>query len=286
MRSRALVPWLWLLPAGCLLVPFFVLPLAVTFRNSFWRDDDSGVAVPAFTFANYARVLGDPYYLQVFGNTLWIALLIAALALAIAFPFAWLLARLTGRAQALVFWVVYLPLYVSVVMRAFGWIVILADSGVVNQALLAMGLIRQPIRILFEVEGMVIGMLHRYLPLMIVPLVTALRKLDPSLLRASANLGAGHWYTWRRVVVPAALPGIVAGTQLVFSGVLSDYVTPSLMGASGYQLVAPAIYYEAATNSAWALAGAMATLTLALVSLLLVVANALLRRFAPWAATL
>ena len=173
----------------------------------------------------------------------------------------------------LLFWAIYLPLYVSVIMRVFGWMVITADSGMINTALLALRIVDQPVRMLYEVEGMTLGILHRYLPLMIVPLVAALQKLDDELLKASANLGAGRWYTWRRVVLPMSLPGVVAGIQLVFAGVLSDYVLPSLMGTTRFPMVAPAIFYEAATNGSWATAGAMGTLVLAAVALFLFCAN-------------
>ncbi|MEJ0070681.1 MAG: ABC transporter permease [Pseudomonadota bacterium] len=286
VRLRAYAPWLWLMPAGALIIPFFVIPLAVIVRNSVYRDDPSSFLVPDATFDNYRKVLSDPYYLDVFIHTLTIAAIVATIALVMAYPFAQLMARVSGRARALLLWAVFLPLYVSIIMRVFGWIVIIADSGLINQILLGLNLIEQPLHILYEVEGMVLGILHRYLPLMIVPLVTALRKLDVSLLKASANLGANGWFTWRRIVLPVSLPGAVAGVQLVFAGVLSDYVIPSLMGSTRYQLVAPALYYEAVTNGSWALAGAMATVVLATVALFLVVASLVMRRIAPWAGSL
>jgi putative spermidine/putrescine transport system permease protein len=286
MRSRAYAPWLWLLPAGALIIPFFLLPLGVVARNSVYRDDPMRFVIPDFTLANYVRVLSDQYYLQVFGNTLLIAAIVSLIALVVAYPFAQLLARVAGRSRVLLFWAIYLPLYVSVIMRVFGWMVITADSGMINTALLALRVVDQPVRMLYEVEGMTLGILHRYLPLMIVPLVAALQKLDDELLKASANLGAGRWYTWRRVVLPLSLPGVIAGTQLVFAGVLSDYVLPSLMGTTRFPMVAPAIFYEAATNGSWATAGAMGTLVLVVVALFLVAANRALKRFAPWASTL
>src|SRR5260221_10293712 len=286
MRTRPYVPWLWLLPAGALIIPFFALPIALVLRNSVWRDDATSLLVPDFTFVNYAKVLSDAYYLKVFLNTVCMAAAVSLVALVIAFPFAQLIARSAGRSRMLLLWVVYLPLYVSVIMRVFGWIVITADSGLINNVLVGIGLVDKPVRILYEVEGMALGILHRYLPLMILPLVNALQKVDPALLKASANLGAGRWRTWRRVVFPLALPGAVAGTQLVVAGVLSDYVLPSLMGATSFPMVAPTIYQEAATNAAWALSGAMATIVLAAVALFLVSANLALRRFAPWASTL
>ena len=170
-------------------------------------------------------------------------------------------------------------------MRAFGWTIILADSGLVNEALLHLGLIHEPIRMLFEVEGMVIGIIHRYLPLMLIPLIAALQKIDLDLEKASANLGASRAMTCMRVTLPLSLPGIVGGSQLVFAGVLSDYAMPALMGSTRFQLAAPAIITKR-SPTAVALAGAMATLVLGIVALFLFIMNMMLKRAAPWASTL
>jgi len=265
------------------MIPFFIIPIMIICRNSVYRDDPMGLLVPGFTMMNYVKVLSDPYYLVTFGNTLGAAVIVTLITLVISYPFAWLMARSTGSSRGVLLWVVYLPIYVSVIMRVFGWMVITADSGMINQALLKLGLISQPVHIINEISGMTIGMVHRYLPLMILPVLTALQKVDDSVLRASANLGGNRWFTWWRVVMPISLPGAVAGVQLVFAGVLSDYVIPSLMGTTKFQLLAPAIYYEATTNAAWALSGAMATLVIGVVALFLVVANLILKRVAPWA---
>jgi ABC-type spermidine/putrescine transport system permease subunit I len=286
MRRSAYAPWLWLLPAGALLIPFFLLPLAIVIRNSVYFDDPQGLTVPAFTAANYLKVLTDPYYVTVFVNTLSVAAITTIVSLIVAFPFAQFVARASGTTRNLLLWCVYVPLYVSVIMRAFGWTIILADSGLINHLLLRLGLIDAPLRMLFEASGMTIGMIHRYLPLMIIPLFTALQKIDSSLLKASGNLGASRSRTFLRVTLPMSLPGLVAGSQLVFAGVLSDYAMPALMGSTKFQLIAPAIYYEAITNSSWALAGAMATLVLGIVALFLILANVMLKRLAPWALTL
>ncbi len=285
MRLSRYAPWLWLFPAGALLIPFFLIPLCVVVRDSFYREDPTRFLIPDFTFASYARVLADRYYLTVFGNTLLIALIISVIALIIAVPFAQYVARSTGKQRGLLLWVIYLPLYVSVIMRAFGWMVITADSGLINSTLMYLGLIGQPIKLLYEVEGMTLAMLHRYLPLMIIPIVTTLQKLDRDLLKASANLGGSRWYGWRRIVLPMAIPGMVAGTQLVFAGVLSDYVLPSLTGTTRFPMVAPVIFYEAATNGAWATASAMGTLVLVVVALFLIISSLAVRRLMPWQRT-
>jgi ABC-type spermidine/putrescine transport system permease subunit I len=282
LRAR-MAPWMWLAPAGALMIPFFIIPILITARNSFYIDDPMGFLKPGFTFASYAKVLTDYYYLTVFGNTLMAAAGVTVIVLVVSYPFAWLLARSTGSSRGFLLWVVYLPIYVSVIMRVFGWMVITADSGMLNQIMMKIGLTDHPIRIINEVSGMTLGMIHRYLPLMILPLMTSLQKVDDSILRASANLGGGQWFTWWRVVMPISLPGAVAGTQLVFAGVLSDYVIPTLMGTTKFQLLAPAIYYEATTNAAWALSGAMATIVIVAVASFLIIANAVLKRIAPWA---
>ena len=197
VRRPAWLPWLWLLPAGAILLPFFLLPLAAVLRDSVYRDTPDGVTVPAFTGANYAHVLTDPYYLTVFGNTLIVAAIVTALSLLIAYPFAQLIVRVSPRARILLLWCVYLPLYVSVIMRAFGWMVVTADSGLINQVLLATGLADRPVRILYEASGMTLGMLHRYLPLMIIPLVSALQKIDGALRARLAQ-------PWRQPLVHLA----------------------------------------------------------------------------------
>lgn len=286
MRSRPLTPWIWLFPAGALLIPFFVLPLAIVVRNSIYRDDPMGFLVADFTIANYIRAVTDPYYVGIFSNTLIVAGIVTLAALLIAYPFAYLVVRASGASRSVLIWCIYVPLYVSVIMRAFGWTIILSDSGLINEGLLAIGAIRQPIRLLYEAEGMTLVMLHRYLPLMIIPLVASLQKVNFNLIKASRNLGASRLHTIWRVTLPLSLPGIVGGSQLVFAGVLSDYAMPALMGSTKFQLLAPAIYYEAVTNSSWGLAGAIATLVLVIVALFLFVMNALLKRFAPWAPAL
>lgn len=286
MRQRPYTPWLWLFPAGALLIPFFILPLGIVVRNSIYRDDPMGFLVADFTGANYLRAISDPYYLDIFSNTLIVAAIVTLAALVIAYPFAYLVVRTSGASRSLLIWCIYVPLYVSVIMRAFGWTIILSDSGLINEGLIAIHAIEQPIRLLYEAEGMTLVMLHRYLPLMIIPLVAALQKVDVSLIKASRNLGASRARTLWRVTFPLSLPGIVGGSQLVFAGVLSDYAMPALMGSTKFQLLAPAIYYEAVTNSSWGLAGAMATLVLVIVALFLLVMNSLLKRLAPWAPAL
>ncbi len=275
--------WLLLVPVLTILVPLFLFPLAVLLRNSLNWDDPSAIMVADFTFRNYARILTDGYYASLFGNSMLVAMGVAVITLVIGYPFAYYLVRWAGERRNLLLWIIYTPLIVSVITRVFGWMIITADSGLINTVLMAIGVTEGPVHILFEVSGMVIGMVHRYLPLMILPLANSIAKIDLRILLASTSLGAGSAATFARVIVPLSLPGIFAGLQLVIAVVLSDFVLPTLLGTTRFRMLAPAIYDEAIANVRWANSAAMAILMVALVVVVLLSMNLVLRRAAPWA---
>jgi len=283
---QGLPPWLLLLPALTVLIPFFLLPLASLLRNSFNRDDPTALMVADFTWRNYVRVLTDTLYLTSFGNSLAMAAAIAATTLVLGYPFAYFLVQRAGPWGPVLRWLVYTPLIVSVIVRVFGWIVITADSGLINTTLLALRLVDEPFKILFNVGGVFIGMCHRYFPLAVLPIASAIAKIDPALLAASFGLGAGPTRTFLQVALPLSLPGVVAGGQLVFAAVLSDFVMPLLLGSTRFRMIAPAIFEEAIGNVSWASAAAMAIVMLVMTALLLLVTSWTFRRLAPWARTL
>jgi ABC-type spermidine/putrescine transport system permease subunit I len=281
--SPRLLAWLWLVPAIGLLAPFFLFPLALLLRYSFNHDSASGVYEAAFSFENYLRVVGDPYYAGVFANSLGVALMVAAITLALGYPFAYFIVRWSRRTRLALLWAVYTPLIVSVIVRVYGWTVITADSGLINSLAVALGLIREPWHILYEVPGMTLGLVHRYLPLVILPLVNALARIDPELLSASQSLGATPRRGFWTVTVPLSLTGVIAGFQLVLANVLSDFVLPTLMGSTRFQMIAPAIYTEAMGQVRWSMAAAMAVTVLVIVGVVFGITGMLVRRFAPWA---
>ena len=275
-------PYLLVLPVLLVVVPFFLMPLAVLLRNSFSRDDPRLLLVPDATPDNYLKIIGDGYYAGIFVNSLGTAFLIAAITLVLAYPLAWYMVQQSGRKLSILMWCIYVPLIVSVITRVYGWMVITADSGVINSLLQWAGITEGPVRILFDRRGMMIGMVHRYLPLMILPLYSALDRLDRRVLSASSTLGATGPQTFLRVILPLSLPGIFVGIQLTVAVVLSDYVLPLLLGSTRFPMVAPAIYDEAISMVRWASAAAMAVLTIAAVALVILSTNLLLRWLAPW----
>jgi len=282
--KRAL-PWLLLCPAFSILVPFFLFPILIMFRNSLSRDDPAtGLLVPDLSLANYLRIVTDWFYGAVFVNSLVVAVGVSLITFVIGYPFAYFLARLAGRRwMPILLWIVYVPILVSVITRVFGWIVITADSGLINTVLLKLSLVQKPLHILFEVSGMMIGMVHRYLPLMILPLANSIAKIDSRTLSASISLGASRTDTFFRIVLPLSLPGIVAGMQITSAVVLSDYVLPTLLGTTRFRLIAPAVFDEAIGSVRWALAASLAILMLVIVALMMTILNLSIRRLAPWA---
>jgi putative spermidine/putrescine transport system permease protein len=284
--SAAWLPLLWLSPAALVLIPFFFLPLVLLVRNSLNRDDPIALMVPGMTLENYTKALGDPFYLQLFANTIGAALFVAIAATLIAYPFSFFIARYARRSIGLVIWAVYMPLFVSVIVRVFGWMIVLADSGLLNNTLLRLDIVQAPLRLLFEVDGMLIGMVHRYLPLAILPLFNAMKKIPDELHRASANLGAGPFTVIRDVVLPLSIPGMAISLQLTFAGALSDFVLPQVLGSSRFRMLAPAIYTEATTNLSMSMAAALAVLMLVFIIALIAATGVLLRRLAPWASSL
>lgn len=288
-RGRTLLPRepiLLLLPVGFLLLPFFAFPLAILLRNSFFRDVDAGLMAPDFNIGNYAKVLSDPFYLSCYLNTFGTALVVAALTLVLGYPFAYYLVRFARRSRIFLIWLIFTPLTVSIIARTFGWIVITGDAGLLNSVLIALGATDQPLRILFEVQGMTIGMLHRYLPLMVLPIVSSLMKVDGNLYRAGRALGASGSHIFWTVTVPLSLPGIVAGTQLVLAAVLSDFVLPTLLGTTKFRMLAPTIYEEAVGRFTWANASAMTMIMVILMFVILLAVALCMRRYAPWSRAL
>lgn len=285
-RGGHQTPYLMAIPSLVVLLPFFAVPILVLGRNSLNRDTATGLMASDLSAQNYVRLVTDPFYLKILANTFVIAMSVTAVALAIGFPFAYYLVRYAGRVTPFLRWALYTPLVVSVIVMVYGWMILTSDTGLINSALMAVGIVERPLRILFDPSGVFIGLLHRYLPLMVFPVANSLLKIAPGLLAASASLGGCKARTFWRVTVPLTLPGVVAGVQLVFAAVLSDFVIPMLLGDARFRLMAPAIYDEAMSNLRWALAGAMSMAMLGVIGLLLLISSILVRRAAPWARSL
>ena len=246
------------LPLAAFFLVFFIAPLLLLVVMSLFTDPTmSRVGID-----QYVRFLLDPFSLGVLGATLWLGVKVTALTLVLGMSLALLYARVPGWAQGLITLVVLLPLLTSVVVRTFAWIVILGRQGIVNAALLDLGLIDAPLRLLYTDLGVVLALTQVQMPLMVLPLVTALARIDPNLADASSALGAGAWRTFSRVTLPLALPGIVAGCLLTYAAAITAFITQSLIGGGQMLFMPMYLYQQASTLNNWPFAAAISIIFL------------------------
>lgn len=222
LLSQRLTPILLVAPLALYMVAFYVLPLLSMLARS--------VTDPTWTLANYRRLAGDAVFLEVFWTTLRTALVVTLCTLLLGYPVALALTRLRHGAATFVLIVVLLPFWTSVLVRSYAWMVLLGRKGLVNEALIAAGLIDAPLKLLNTPFAVHIAMIHILLPYMILPIASVLRQIDGALLRAAAGLGAPPWHVFLRVTLPLSMPGIAAGVLLVFVLSLGFYITPALVG--------------------------------------------------------
>jgi putative spermidine/putrescine transport system permease protein len=226
----------WLVvPALAVVVVFFVLPYANLLLMSFFAPARTRPYDPVLTLGNYAAALGDTFQWWILWRTLKLGFLTALFTLLLGYPLAWNLARATGRLKALLLVLLLSPLLVGVVIRSFGWMVLLADNGLVNSLLKASSLAPDGIKLMYNELGVLVGTVHIYLPFMVLSISGTLQTIAPDLELAARSLGASPLTAFRRVVWPLSLPGVFAGCLLVFVLAVSSYVIPVLLG--GFKVI-------------------------------------------------
>ncbi len=256
-------PVLWLMaPLVLLLGLWFLLPVVLLLSNSLHVVVIGQPSPPVLTFANYARFLADPFYLRYLGATLVLGAFVTLLATLVGYPVAYGLARSRHRWKTPLRLLVVAPLLVSVVIRTYGWIVLLANNGAVNNALVGLHLIRQPIKFMFTYTGVTIGLVHFALPVAILSLVGVIEGIDTSLEDAARGLGASASRAFFRITLPLSLPGIAAGSMLVFSLTVAAFVQPALMGGPSVTVLSTLIYEQMTVTLDWGFGAAVATILL------------------------
>lgn len=252
-----------LAPTAGVLATLFLIPLAILFGYALLTRGAYGGAFPPWTFENWQR-LADPLYLGILGRSVVVALVSTAICLVLGFPLALFIAR-AGRRKNLYLYLVILPFWTSFLVRTYAWMFLLRDTGLINEALLALGLIEEPLPLLYNYGAVILGLVYGYLPFMVLPLYATLERLDPALLEASADLGARPWQTLRRVVAPLSMPGIRAGSLLVFIPSLGAYLTPDLLGGGKTILVGTLIQNQFTNARDWPFGAALSLGVMAVV---------------------
>ncbi|QCA06847.1 ABC transporter permease [Pantoea vagans] len=271
IATRNLFPWLLLTPSLLFLMLFLLVPLLLLFDQSLTNVDGLLNPLPGYSLAQYITVFTEPQYLHALWTTLWVSLLTAAITVLLAWPAAWLLVTTQRRGWRTLLYVILIsPLLTSVVIRTFAWIVLLAQNGLINGFLLFTGLIPQPLSLLWNMNAVIIAYVQVMLPFAVLPLITSLNEIAPSLRLAAMSLGATPAMTFRRVVLPLTLPGMLTGFIIVFSLAAGSYITPLLIGGRLQPLLPIAIYQQAMQIANLPLAAA---LSLTLLVMILVVAG-------------
>jgi putative spermidine/putrescine transport system permease protein len=256
---------LLLLPAGLLVAALLAAPLIYLLSFSVHQSLPGRMALqPGLTLLNYSRILTDSYYLGVTVRTLGLSLSATVICALLGFPMAYFLWRAPARRKGPLTLLVVAPLLISIVVRSYGWMIILGDSGLLNSALRAVGAIDAPLEIMFTSTAVLIGLVHVQFPFMVLSILAGLERIDTDLVDAAVTLGAHRGRAIMEIVLPLAVPGIVGGVTLVFSLCMTAFVTPTLMGGSGSRVLTTLIYSQFIVVFDWPLGAALAALLLVL----------------------
>ncbi len=264
-QRRHLVTSALLLPALLFLAFFFVVPMLLLFELS--------IAAKEGPLWAYGEIIGSVVYLKVFWNTLVVAVVVTAISVFLAYPTAYLLTLLKGWALTLAIYCVLFPLWISVLIRTFAWILLLEKNGPVNRALVGAGIVDGPVQFLFNDTGVLIGMVHVLLPYAILPIYANMLRIDGRLMLASDGLAASPWMTFRRVYLPLSMPGVGAGAVFVFLLSLGFFITPALLGGISNLTVAMLIELLVNERLVWSLAAAASFMLLGAIAALLALAS-------------
>jgi len=262
-----------LAPASLLVAIGIVLPIVILFRYSLNQFTPAKMMVDAFTVENYAKFLTDPFYVAVLVRTIRVAAVCTAICLVLAFPMAYCLARTRSRFKNLLLMAVILPLFVGNAVRAAGWIVLFGNRGFVNALLMAIGIVREPLQLMYTEFAVVVGVIAVNLPFVVLTLQAVLEGIEPAIEEAALGLGADPWRTFRHVVLPLAMPGVIAGTILSFILAMNAYATPVLLGGPTFQMMGPTVYNQFAGLSNWPFGAAMAFILMTATLILTLASN-------------
>lgn len=268
--------FLLLAPSVAAVLLIFGAPLVVMLRYSFDRFVSGGMQKSDFIIANYERFFTDDVYQAAMWRTLEIGLVVTVISLVLSFPLAYSLARTSGFWARVLTLVVVVPLLTSIVVRSFGWMILLNDGGFVQKISMALGVPK--LQWMFTSRGVVLSLVEVLMPFMVLTLSGVIKQIDVELEQAVRSLGGGPWRVFRDVLLPLSVPGIAAGSLLVFVLSISAYATPALVGGEQTQVLASMIYKQATTALNWPFASAISIITLVLVLLLVWLQGALLRR--------
>lgn len=277
-RAQALV--LLLSPITILLGAFFLVPLGIMVVYSFLEPGLYGGVEWTWYPYNYGRIIGwplndyesfEPIYLSIFLNSFKIACMTVIFSLLVCYPAAFWVSRMSERRKSFVLFLITLPFFANLLVRIYAWLLLLRPTGFINMALQSVGLVAQPLDMLFSSFAVIVGMVYIFTPFMFLPIYANVEKLDFSLVRASQDLGATPLQTFLRVILPLTLPGIAGGSIIVFIPALGNFIVPAFLGGSKVQMTGNLIERSFLQSRDWPFGAALALLIMASVVLVLMV---------------
>jgi putative spermidine/putrescine transport system permease protein len=248
-----------------LFVVAYAIPILMLFASSFVRVNPVTLKViDPLTLYNYTKLLTDPFYLGVLWNTIKLSFLTTLICLITGYPVALYLSRAGSRERAVLMLLVTAPLLVSLVIRSFGWMIILGRRGLVDSVALALGLTDRSISLMYTQTAVVVGQAHIFYPFMVLSIYAVLQNVNPAILRAAASLGADPWRVFYNVTLPLSVPGVVAGSLIVFGLCVSSFVTPALLGGPWVKVAAYLVWEQTLQVLDWPFAAAISAVLLIL----------------------
>jgi spermidine/putrescine transport system permease protein len=262
---------IWMIsPVFIWMLLFLFVPILLILFVSFMSRGVYGGIEYVFTISNYTRFF-DPLYLQILLTSIVIAGLTTMICIVFGYPFAYLIARSSPKYRTLLLFLVIVPFWTNSLIRTYAWIVLLRTEGVINHLLIKLGLISEPLSLLYNNGAVLIGLVYTLFPFMVLPLYASIEKLDKSYLEAASDLGAKAWQTFMRITVPLTMPGIIAGSLLVFIPTLGLFFIPDLMGGAKTMMIGNLIKSQFLTARDWPFGSASSVILIILTMLLIAI---------------
>jgi putative spermidine/putrescine transport system permease protein len=278
MANGGRAPWLLAGPALLLFVGVVLVPIAMTLLLSFHDWGQYKGIEPIITLKNWREIATDSYFLEIFTRTFRIALLVTIVSVLIGTPEAYILNRMAPPWRGLFLVIVLGPLLISVVARTLGWALLFGSTGLINVALVRLGLVAAPMQFMFSEAGVVIALVHVLVPFVVIAVWASLQRLDPQVENAAVSLGASGFTVLRRIVLPQVMPGILSGAIVVFALAASAFATPAIIGGRRLKVASTLAYDEFLNTLNWPLGAAVAVLLLVALVAIIVGSNRLVER--------
>lgn len=273
---KRLTPWFLPFPALILVALFLIVPVGLTLLSTF--TDTKGILAP------YAAFFGSGFRRNVLMRTVEISVITTILSVILGFIAAYVVAHMPGRLKSIMIIAAVFPLLTGVVVRSFAWLILLGKNGIVNSALLSLGIINEPLSMLYTQGAVIAAMVYLFVPLMILTLAGVLEGIPKDVLEAAASLGARPLAVFRQVVLPLAMPGIIIGAVLVFTGSFTSYATPQLLGGERQMMMGTFLYQRAMVTFDWVGASTIAAIMVVVTIAIVILMTRLARRMNPMAA--